>query len=121
MTNQPRLLPDNRTKRAKKALAAEKRGNALASGWYKLDIRAGKAVPVRGPDQHRCPRCGAPMVCRNGKFGEFYGCSTYPKCSGSRDADGQSAEEVGVAPYNYSEDEEGDWADAFLYDVGDRD
>jgi ssDNA-binding Zn-finger/Zn-ribbon topoisomerase 1 len=28
----------------------------------------------------KCPKCGAPLVLRNGRFGEFYGCSTYPKC-----------------------------------------
>jgi ribosomal protein S27AE len=27
-----------------------------------------------------CPRCGKPLVLRNGKYGEFYGCSGYPKC-----------------------------------------
>ena len=28
----------------------------------------------------KCPNCGKPMKLRNGKFGEFYGCSGYPKC-----------------------------------------
>ncbi len=28
----------------------------------------------------RCPRCGGNLVLRNGKYGEFYGCSNYPKC-----------------------------------------
>ena len=27
-----------------------------------------------------CPRCGSPLVTRNGKRGEFIGCSAYPKC-----------------------------------------
>lgn len=27
-----------------------------------------------------CPRCGSPLVLRNGEYGEFYGCSNYPKC-----------------------------------------
>ena len=27
-----------------------------------------------------CPRCGAALVLRNGKYGNFYGCSNYPKC-----------------------------------------
>jgi len=30
----------------------------------------------------QCPKCGAPMVVREGKFGKFLGCSTYPKCRG---------------------------------------
>ncbi|MBQ6435406.1 MAG: DNA topoisomerase 3 [Synergistaceae bacterium] len=27
-----------------------------------------------------CPRCGAPMFLRNGKNGQFWGCSNYPEC-----------------------------------------
>ena len=27
-----------------------------------------------------CPRCGAELVRRNGKFGQFYGCSSFPAC-----------------------------------------
>ena len=28
----------------------------------------------------RCPRCGGNLVLRNGKYGQFYGCSNYPTC-----------------------------------------
>lgn len=31
-------------------------------------------------DNNICPRCGGKMVLRNGKNGNFYGCSNYPKC-----------------------------------------
>ncbi len=27
-----------------------------------------------------CPKCGGSLVKRNGKYGNFYGCSNYPKC-----------------------------------------
>lgn len=27
-----------------------------------------------------CPECGSPLVYRKGKYGEFIGCSNYPKC-----------------------------------------
>lgn len=27
-----------------------------------------------------CPRCGQNMIKRNGRFGEFYGCTGYPRC-----------------------------------------
>lgn len=29
---------------------------------------------------NKCPECGAPVVVKNGKYGEFYGCSNYPAC-----------------------------------------
>lgn len=28
----------------------------------------------------RCPRCGGTLVPRTGRYGNFYGCSNYPKC-----------------------------------------
>ena len=27
-----------------------------------------------------CPKCGGKLVPRKGKYGEFLGCSNYPKC-----------------------------------------
>lgn len=27
-----------------------------------------------------CPKCGGNMIKKKGRFGEFYGCSNYPKC-----------------------------------------
>ncbi len=32
----------------------------------------------------KCPKCNSSMVLRNGKYGRFYGCSTYPRCWGTR-------------------------------------
>ena len=29
----------------------------------------------------KCPLCGGTLVLRNGKYGRFYGCSNYPRCS----------------------------------------
>ncbi len=28
----------------------------------------------------RCPHCGGHLVLRNGQYGNFYGCSNYPRC-----------------------------------------
>lgn len=28
----------------------------------------------------RCPRCGGNLILRDGRYGQFYGCSNYPKC-----------------------------------------
>lgn len=34
------------------------------------------------PEIKYCPKCGANMTYRHGKFSGFWGCSTYPKCKG---------------------------------------
>lgn len=31
-----------------------------------------------------CPRCGSPMRLRSGRYGQFWGCSRYPGCKGTR-------------------------------------
>lgn len=30
--------------------------------------------------ENKCPQCGANLVKRNGKFGNFLGCTSYPRC-----------------------------------------
>ncbi|MGY3716963.1 NERD domain-containing protein [Sutcliffiella cohnii] len=30
--------------------------------------------------QNSCPKCGSQLVMRKGKYGTFYGCSSFPKC-----------------------------------------
>ncbi len=31
-------------------------------------------------DEKICPKCGGKLVARKGQYGEFYGCSNFPKC-----------------------------------------
>jgi ribosomal protein L37AE/L43A len=44
-----------------------------------------------------CPECGSKMVSRKGQFGVFWGCSKYPNCKGTRDAQGRSKAERDAA------------------------
>ena len=44
----------------------------------RLGVEAPKEVPVLTDE--KCEKCGSPMVKRRGRFGEFLGCSAYPKC-----------------------------------------
>lgn len=37
------------------------------------------------PPNNVCPYCGGQLVKRNGRYGNFYGCSNYPKCTYTRD------------------------------------
>lgn len=48
---------------------------------YSIDAE-GKKVASSGPiiTEHKCEKCGKPMVLRSSKRGEFLGCSGYPKC-----------------------------------------
>jgi DNA topoisomerase-1 len=45
-------------------------------------LNAGQSKPPPDVDQALglCPKCGKPLVKRNGKHGAFVGCSGYPKC-----------------------------------------
>jgi restriction system protein len=47
-------------------------------------VSAGKKPYASDPNAPLCPKCGSPMVKRNGPRGEFWGCSTFPKCKGTR-------------------------------------
>jgi len=49
--------------------------------------------PAQGASNPLCPRCESPMVLRTARRGanageQFWGCSTYPKCQGTRPAIG---------------------------------
>ena len=39
--------------------------------------------------EFNCELCGAEMVLRKGKFGNFYACSNYPKCKNTKTIDGK--------------------------------
>jgi DNA topoisomerase-1 len=46
-------------------------------------ISTRQGVTAAKPDQvldEQCPRCGANLVVKHGRFGEFTACSNYPKC-----------------------------------------
>ena len=44
------------------------------------------------PTGMKCEKCGADMVLRTGRYGSFYACSAYPKCSFTK----QIAKPLGV-------------------------
>ena len=69
--------------------AEEFKDVSLASGVGRFCIfckgvkrfRPTKAAPsVTVASRNACPKCGAPMLLRSGRFGRFYGCSKYPYC-----------------------------------------
>ena len=46
----------------------------------KIEIENSKETNKKHKEDLICEQCGAKLVLRNGKNGEFYGCSNYPKC-----------------------------------------
>ena len=43
-------------------------------------IEVSKKEFTEKPSEKICPKCGAPLIIRLGKFGKFYACSRFPKC-----------------------------------------
>lgn len=37
-----------------------------------------------------CPKCGGKLVKHHGKYGDFIGCSNYPKCRYTHDSQGKN-------------------------------
>jgi DNA topoisomerase-1 len=93
-TNFPTLININYTSELEKDLDAIAKGKInendfLKSFYSKLEksvadahLTNATAISQTGQDAIKCPICGAPMVLRTGKYGQFYGCSNYPKCHG---------------------------------------
>lgn len=53
------------------------------------------------PENVTCPDCDGPMVPRTSTHGKFWGCAAYPKCKGTRNAEGE-------APRRFADDDAGD-------------
>jgi ssDNA-binding Zn-finger/Zn-ribbon topoisomerase 1 len=48
------------------------------------------------PDESKnpnCPKCGNKMRLKDGRYGEFWSCKSYPNCSGTRNKDYKDNEE----------------------------
>ena len=49
----------------------------------------GKPVITAQPTEHKCEKCGKPMVLREGRRGPFLACTGYPKCKNAKDVDAE--------------------------------
>lgn len=49
-------------------------------------------------DSPACPQCGAAMRLRTGKRGQFWGCSRYPQCKGTRNVEDDGWDEPAMKP-----------------------
>ena len=69
------------------------------------NTRAEAQAEVQEGDTPLCPRCGKPLVQRNGSRGPFWGCSGYPHCRFSADLSALQGQQgtVGAVPQNARE------------------
>lgn len=59
------------------------KGSSSGKVFYH-SVRTGNGSKKASGHAPKCPKCGKTMVIRHGPNGDFYGCSAYPKCKGTR-------------------------------------
>lgn len=80
-----------------KKLRAQLENTQVKYTHAEIQAMADKLIPLTNKDesekqQHienikmKCPFCGNNLVLRRGNYGQFWGCSTYPKCKFTRPA-----------------------------------
>jgi DNA topoisomerase-1 len=52
-----------------------------------------KSLKVAIPTGEMCPKCGAELLLRKGRYGEFIACSNFPKCKYTKNTDGTEPEQ----------------------------
>ncbi len=58
---------------------AERRLREVLKEFKEKEVEVGKSL-LKKEVLGKCPKCGSPLVVKNGKYGKFIGCSNYPKC-----------------------------------------
>jgi DNA topoisomerase I len=61
------------------------RTKMLSDFYVPFKLELNKAYASHGAKE--CPKCGSPMLEREGKAGSFYGCSAYPSCRSTMSID----------------------------------
>jgi DNA topoisomerase I len=69
---------------------------------FKKDLRVAEREmeDLKGegrPSDEKCEKCGKPMVIRLGRNGQFFACTGYPDCDGTKDMTPELAAKYGVA------------------------
>jgi len=59
----------------------------VAKGGIKEKMYQARVESRNDPDAPTCPQCDKPMRKRSSSRGEFWGCSAYPECKGTRQVD----------------------------------
>ncbi len=59
-----------------------------------LQVAEQRMERVQIPTDEKCQDCGAPMVIKFGRTGQFLGCSRYPECKATRPIGGEAKSEA---------------------------
>lgn len=78
--NKPELLDEEMRQKIFDYIQARQQTGHDARLAHKEKVKEIKKEIDTAKTQNLCPYCKTPLVVRKGKFGEFYGCSNYPKC-----------------------------------------
>lgn len=70
-------LSDGEVKRIYDVLCENNKSSMISNEEHTENVRKTKDDIANGI----CPRCRGNLVLRNGKYGDFWGCSNYPKCT----------------------------------------
>ena len=62
----------------------------LVTMAHSVQLHLNYGEPVSANSPPNCPRCGREMRLRRGKYGSFWGCSTYPRCKRTRELWGKA-------------------------------
>ncbi len=78
--NKPIVMDDETKKKIYEYIQNNQYAGKEARAEHKQNVSAFKAEIEKSEQQKICPYCKIPLVIRNGKHGEFYGCKNFPKC-----------------------------------------
>ena len=65
-------------------IPVSKGGKTVMSNLQTLCEQCNIGKSNKTDDDDICPKCGSRLVKRKGKYGEFIGCSNFPKCRYTR-------------------------------------
>jgi DNA-binding helix-hairpin-helix protein with protein kinase domain len=77
-----RALTDALAARAQAEEDLRELGVSVPASTVALTVTPPRVTTTSGTPT--CPRCGSPMQRRSGRYGQFWGCSRYPGCNGTR-------------------------------------
>lgn len=76
----PDILTSEQQKQIFDYVSANQYADKEARQQHKEKVLSLKDTISQNETENICPYCKTPLVLRKGKFGDFYGCTNYPKC-----------------------------------------